>query len=181
MNTNWTPMTEGLSEDSGQTNARTQLGTLLREAREKRGISADRVAYETGLKTASLLRYERGEREPGALTVATLAKLYGVCMNRLLGCSDLCHSHDEDPDRQAVLDVEVYEAIMMATTEAEIDMLLFWRPPPVLLIVGIPRRQDTLRVQDIEAVGSEVLEKIQLVAPKAYKRWASQHRNGVDQ
>ena len=61
-----------------------KLSALLKE----RGMSQKELAEAACLTSASVSRYVNGEREPRALTVATLADVLGVKPSDIIGTSD---------------------------------------------------------------------------------------------
>jgi transcriptional regulator with XRE-family HTH domain len=62
-----------------------EIGTKVREARERRGLSMAEVARASGLSPGAVSRIEHGERSPGAATLARLARVLGVEPGRLIG------------------------------------------------------------------------------------------------
>ena len=61
-----------------------RFGSNLREFREMRGLTAKDVGEIVGLNTDTILKYERGEREPSILTLIAFCHLFGVSFDRLI-------------------------------------------------------------------------------------------------
>lgn len=58
---------------------------VLRQLREKRGLSQDELAKQTGLSKSTISMYENGKREPQKLEILeALADFFNVDMNTLL-------------------------------------------------------------------------------------------------
>jgi transcriptional regulator with XRE-family HTH domain len=169
-------MTPDEAQEPDQLDARVSLGHRLRKAREDRGMSAEEASRASGVKTATLLRYERGKCEASALKVVALAEAYGACCNLLLGREECC---PEPRAGHAVLDLDILDAVERAETEADMRSLIMWRPPPVFAVVSLPLRQRVVGGQEASGIGSFILEKLREVAPAAHRRWADQHVNGV--
>jgi repressor LexA len=64
------------------------LAERLRTLRGELGLSQQKLSEATGLTKSSINMYERGEREPGLQTVATLAHYFKVDTDYLLGQSE---------------------------------------------------------------------------------------------
>ena len=60
------------------------FGRSLRALREDRGLVAKEVAELLNLNTDTILKYERGEREPSLLTLIRLSLLFGISVDRLI-------------------------------------------------------------------------------------------------
>lgn len=60
------------------------FGRSLRALREDRGLVAKDIAELLNLNTDTILKYERGEREPSLLTIIRLSLLFGVSTDRLI-------------------------------------------------------------------------------------------------
>lgn len=74
------------------------LGDRLRQARETKGWSLVDVAAQTGWHFSTIAGWERGVRKPDPDKLATLARLYDVSADVLLGLTDdpsPTPSHDE--------------------------------------------------------------------------------------
>lgn len=61
------------------------FGQVLRELRNKRGISQNELSKCIGVSKSSVNMYERGEREPSFETLEAIADFFNVDMNYLLG------------------------------------------------------------------------------------------------
>lgn len=61
-----------------------ELGSRLREARERAGYKQDGAAAALGLDATAIAKIERGKRGVGALELKRLASLYGVSLDYLL-------------------------------------------------------------------------------------------------
>lgn len=60
------------------------LGTNLREARERLGLTQEQVAERSGVHATEVSRIEGGKRDPQVSTLLRLAKAVGVSPGRLL-------------------------------------------------------------------------------------------------
>ena len=60
----------------------------LKNYRQFRGFSRDKLAVMVGISSETLARYERGEREPTTTVTKKLAAALGVTPNELLGVTD---------------------------------------------------------------------------------------------
>lgn len=61
------------------------LCDVLKELREKRGLSRQQVADAIGIKKRALETYEYGERDVSTETLSKFADFYGVTTDYLLG------------------------------------------------------------------------------------------------
>ena len=62
-----------------------EFGTLLREAREARGLSRRELARQAGRSNVSLLQYEHGTANPTLSKAVEIAELYGIDLRLVLG------------------------------------------------------------------------------------------------
>ena len=62
-----------------------QISEKLASARKQRHMSLGMAARYSGIPKATLWRYEKGASRVPADVVATLAKLYGVSIGKILG------------------------------------------------------------------------------------------------
>lgn len=58
---------------------------ILRELREKRGLTLEQVAEGVGLRNQYISNYELGKRRPDYDTICKLADFFGVSVDYLLG------------------------------------------------------------------------------------------------
>ena len=65
-----------------------KLSERLYSLRKERGLIQEKAAKELGISLKSYCRYETGEREPTASTLARMADFYGVTADYLLGRND---------------------------------------------------------------------------------------------
>ena len=65
----------------------------LRQLRTKRGWSQQVLANQLNISKSSINMYERGEREPGIELLETVADLFNVDMDYLIGRSDIPNKH----------------------------------------------------------------------------------------
>lgn len=60
------------------------IGKNVREIREKKGITQERLAFEAGLNRAYIGYIERGERNPSTETLVKIAKALRISPKDLL-------------------------------------------------------------------------------------------------
>lgn len=65
-----------------------KLSERLRSLRKERALTQTDAAKAVGISLKSYCRYESGEREPDASTLARMADFYAVTADYLLGRSD---------------------------------------------------------------------------------------------
>jgi transcriptional regulator with XRE-family HTH domain len=59
------------------------LAAVLRQLRERKGLSQESVAYQAGVTTGSLARIELGQSSPAWVTVRRVAAALGVTLVEL--------------------------------------------------------------------------------------------------
>lgn len=64
------------------------LGERLQQLQTERGILKKDIAKEVGLSIMGYYRYERGERQPTADVLITLADFFDVSIDYLVGRTD---------------------------------------------------------------------------------------------
>lgn len=67
----------------------TKFSSRLRELRNSKNLSQQKLADLVGTSKSSINMYERGEREPGLEMLVTFADFYNVDLDYLLGKSDI--------------------------------------------------------------------------------------------
>lgn len=65
-----------------------KLSERLLALRQERNLSQRSLVKEMGFALNTYVRYERGEREPDASTLARIADFYGVTLDYLVGRSE---------------------------------------------------------------------------------------------
>jgi transcriptional regulator with XRE-family HTH domain len=65
-----------------------ELGEAVRQLREKRGITQERLAQDAGLTTGTISLVERGRSNPAWGTVKALAKALDVSIGELAKLSE---------------------------------------------------------------------------------------------
>lgn len=65
-----------------------ELAQRMRTLRLERQMKQEEMARQLGLSMSAYCRYERGEREPTASTIAALADFFAVSADYLLGRTD---------------------------------------------------------------------------------------------
>lgn len=68
-----------------------KIGPRLKELREERGFTQERLAEALGISKSTIGMYETGKREPGYETLGAIARFFQTDMNYLLGTSDVKH------------------------------------------------------------------------------------------
>lgn len=64
------------------------LAARMRELRKAAGLSQENAAKAIGVAMPTYCRYEYGQREPNASTIAAMARFYQVPSDYLLGLVD---------------------------------------------------------------------------------------------
>lgn len=60
------------------------FGSVLREAREKAGLSQDQLAHDAGLHRTYISLLERGQRQPSLRAITSLAQALGLAPSTLI-------------------------------------------------------------------------------------------------
>jgi transcriptional regulator with XRE-family HTH domain len=115
------------------------LGKLLRELREKRGLSQEDLAKAVGTTGANLSRIELSEQQPRAALLTKLADYFGVSADYLLGRA--VHSEDLPADLR-----ELFELAVNAGYAADLKDFFRWLAAKRNRLLGekdkIPRQPD---------------------------------------
>ncbi len=64
------------------------LAERMKELRVENKMKQTEVAEALGISISAYTRYEYGQREPSATTIAAMARLYKVSADYLLGLAD---------------------------------------------------------------------------------------------
>lgn len=54
------------------------FGDVLREARKQKGLSQEKLAFETGFDRTFISRMERGVTQPSLVSILTIAQALGI-------------------------------------------------------------------------------------------------------
>ena len=98
-----------------------ELGENIRRARLRSGLSATELATAIGKRAQTLTTWERGEREPNAVTLVDLAKALNTTCDELLGRSQI-HAVREDGTVQGR-----FTAAEMREINSFIDYIIYKR------------------------------------------------------
>jgi transcriptional regulator with XRE-family HTH domain len=84
------------------------VANRLRDLRERQGWSRRKLALLCGIGENQILKYERGENDPSALSLKLIAERLGVSIDYLLGATDDPRGHwgdnELDDNEKAVLE-----------------------------------------------------------------------------
>ena len=139
------PSTDPSSTDPGTPGEREkELGRRLRLARNESEMGLNQAASASGVSAVSIQKYETARRTPTVHRLVSLAKLYGVSMDWLVGLSS---ARDPFPPGLVIEDSRVVEGILGAKTEADLLPLLNWRPSIYLALIEVPGK---FRLQQIQ-------------------------------
>ena len=64
------------------------LSKRIKELRKAAGLTQQETAKQLNIALPTYTRYEYGQREPNATTIAAMARLYKVSADYLLGLAD---------------------------------------------------------------------------------------------
>ena len=64
---------------------KTKAGTLLREARMRKGLVLAEVEAATGVRSGGICQFENGRSLPELLTAYILCEFYGLSLDKLAG------------------------------------------------------------------------------------------------
>lgn len=67
---------------------KTILGQRLKELREEKGLTQEKVAADLGITQPNYSRYEKETREPSISLLADMAKYFDVTIDYLVGLTD---------------------------------------------------------------------------------------------
>lgn len=142
------PRLMGFRDDLGKT----ELGKLLREARERTGLEQRAVATELGFNATRMSEWERGVHAPDGVSLARLLLFYrsrsdDVSIDEMLGASParLRPGH-------VVIDEKLKRKVLAATSKRQARKLANLSPEVVLLALPIS--------DDMEVVDPEEAERI---------------------
>lgn len=79
------------------------LSERLFRLRNEKGLSQEAAAEAAGVSRVALTRYENGQRMPKMNILDSLAKVYGVTVDYLMGRDETAHQQPEPVDEQLQL------------------------------------------------------------------------------
>lgn len=119
------------------------LKQRLVDARTALGWTAQAAADAAGIPVDTLKNWETRGMEPGSLTLAKLARAYGVSLDWLLGLT-----HDvRDPPGCIVLDRELLERVLATTDPVELAEIIGEEIQPVAAVWTVPSRRAVVGYQ----------------------------------
>lgn len=100
----------------------------LKELRESKHLSQQRLAIDLNVSQATVSKYELGQAEPDIPTIIKLAGYFHVSADYLLGISDdkqsIAGSHLSDAERQLIFDFKRLDKMQKAKLLAYMQGLL---------------------------------------------------------
>lgn len=100
----------------------------LKELRESKHISQQRLAIELNVSQATISKYELGQADPDIPTIVQLAEYFHVSADYLLGINDskqnISDSRLSDTEKQLVIDFNRLDKIQKAKLLAYLQGLL---------------------------------------------------------
>jgi transcriptional regulator with XRE-family HTH domain len=72
---------------------------LLRQLREKAGLTQEQLAQKAGIPLSSLRSHEQGQRQPSWQAVVKLSKALGVTTDTFSECADAEEPEDESKEK----------------------------------------------------------------------------------
>lgn len=101
------------------------ISEKLKMLRDRRGLTLDELAEQTGLSRSALSNYETNESKEGSqFALVTLAKFYGVSTDYLLGLSAL-----ENPMQGDIHDLNISSEMteLLKAEKSTTDCFAKWR------------------------------------------------------
>ena len=137
-------------------------------ARNESEMGLNQAASASGVSAVSIQKYETARRTPTVHRLVSLAKLYGVSMDWLVGLSS---ARDPFPPGLVIEDSRVVEGILGAKTEADLLPLLNWRPSIYLALIEVPGKFRLLGPTDAMEMAVKVREHLRSVGPGLVRKY----------
>lgn len=99
----------------------TDYGSLIKEAREKAGLTQEQLGNAIGVTGVTIMRYEKGQRNPSSKVIGKIASVLGTDF-AISVIEEVGHSVSKALDRKGKADEELnarHEQIIMAWRAAE--------------------------------------------------------------
>lgn len=90
------------------------VGERLRKARKNKNLTQAEVAEKLGVTRSVIARYESGINDPSTENIVTLAEIYEVTTDYLLGKTDLMVRESKSTYDVSTNDIEMDEALSLA-------------------------------------------------------------------
>jgi len=100
------------------------IGERIRQLRQQHSWTQNELADRTQLERKSIIRYESGQNVPGGRALTSLARIFGVSTDYLLGLSDDPQPIPADESDLSPIELEVIQALRRARTEDQRRRLL---------------------------------------------------------
>jgi len=105
----------------------TNFGKNLKHARENKELTQEAVMRLTGINRKSLSGYENNVAQPDLMTFATLAKLYNVSADLLLGISpELSQQLPSPAERQVLKKIKKLDREHLSELNALLDIMIHY-------------------------------------------------------
>lgn len=154
------------------------LGKVLRELREKRGLSQEDVAKAIGTTGANISRIELGNQQPRAALLTKLADFFGVSADYLLGRA--VHAEDLPDDLRELFELAVdagyaadlkdfFQWLKAKRNKLAADAEKFPRDPDEELLALIPDLTQEQVVEVLSKFEGDVVQRIAKLTPEQTK------------
>lgn len=109
----------------------TNFGKNLKYARENKELTQEAVMRLTGINRKSLSGYENNVAQPDLMTLATLAKLYNISTDLLLGIGpELSEQLPSPAERQVLKKIKKLDKEHLSELNALLDVMIHYSSEP---------------------------------------------------
>ena len=88
------------------------LGTNIRELRLKKGYTQEQLAYELGVSSQTVSRWENGTTYPDIVMLPIIAELFDTSIDNLMGYAKVCSTAERETFFSEVRMLETSERIL---------------------------------------------------------------------
>ena len=85
------------------------LGTNIKEYRLKKGYTQEQLAYELGVSSQTISRWENGTTYPDIEFLPAIARIFGTTVDGLIGCD--ATPSDEEMEQMPEISKRVIEGV----------------------------------------------------------------------
>lgn len=96
-----------------------ETANRLLEYRKKAGYSQEELAEKIGVSRQAVSKWERSEASPDTDNLITLAKLYGVSMDELLGLKATAHTGEDLPPEKDEVHISFKDGIRVDSKDGD--------------------------------------------------------------